>query len=323
MPGIAMIIHSPALFLRIAINVATVVAAISVTAAGISVGVVVAKLAAQSASTGSSNPLFDTTVVLQSSSSLVFNRIIQPYEFDSYYNTTQTLIDLTGELNEYLSGKFPTTFIKAYTYGISLYPQKTTTRRRRRRQNCMCTIGSSPQAGCPRCGTTSMPSQTNQGIHTTMSSFASTASTMLYSTFDTMTTNSENANHCNISLYYDGTVQPALIYLNGTLYFNSTQDNKPDPTVIIDALASFDPVIILIDKCLQKSPAESTFNSALSTVQPLSVVDGDASVLNKNNTYSLALVSLTNSVTTPQLSTMTTITTTTTTVTQSTTPLFG
>ncbi|CAF1438495.1 unnamed protein product [Adineta steineri] len=223
MPGISMIIHSPALFLRIAINVATVVAAISVTAAGISVGVVVAKLAAQSASTGSSNPLFDTTVVLQSSSSLVFNRIIQP-------------------------------------------------------------------------------------------------------TFDTMTTNSENTNHCNISMYYDGSAQPALIYLNGTLYFNSTQQNKPNATVIIDALASFDPVIILIDKCLQKSPAESTFNSALSTVQPLSVVDSDASVLDKNNTYSLPLISLTNSVTTPQLSTITTITTTTTTtttVTQSTTPLFG
>ncbi|CAF1228345.1 unnamed protein product [Adineta steineri] len=260
--------------------------------------VVVAKLAAQSASTGSSNPLFDTTVVLQSSSSLVFNRIIQPYEFDSYYNTTQTLIDLTGELNEYLSGKFPTTFIKAYTYGISLYPQKTTRRRRRREITTTTTL---------------IPPHTNQ----------ETYSTMLYSTFDTMTTNSENANHCNISMYYDGSAQPALIYLNGTLYFNSTQQNKPNATVIIDALASFDPVVILIDKCLQKSPAESTFNSALSTVQPLSVVDSDASVLDKNNTYSLPLISLTNSVTTPQLSTITTITTTTTTVTQSTTPLFG
>ncbi|CAF3841966.1 unnamed protein product [Adineta steineri] len=190
----------------------------------------------------------------------------------------------------------------------------------------MCTIGSSPQAGCPACGTTSMPSQTNQGIHSPTSTFANTASTMLYSAFDTMTTNSENTNHCNISMYYDGSAQPALIYLNGTLYFNSTQQNKPNATVIIDALASFDPVIILIDKCLQKSPAESTFNSALSTVQPLSVVDSDASVLDKNNTYSLPLISLTNSVTTPQLSTITTITTTTTTtttVTQSTTPLFG
>ncbi|CAF1278534.1 unnamed protein product [Adineta steineri] len=124
-------------------------------------------------------------------------------------------------------------------------------------------------------------------------------------------------------MYYDGSAQPALIYLNGTLYFNSTQQNKPNATVIIDALASFDPVIILIDKCLQKSPAESTFNSALSTVQPLSVVDGDASVLDKNNTYSLPLISLTNSVTppsvTPQLptTTITTTTTTTTTVTQS------
>ncbi|CAF1438466.1 unnamed protein product [Adineta steineri] len=321
-----MVFHDAALFLRIVFKVSTITTAIAVIAAGISAGVVVSKLAAQSASTGDSNPLFDTTVVLQSSSSLVFNRIIQPYEFDSYYNTTQTLIDLTGELNEYLSGKFPATFIKAYTYGISLYPQKTTTRRRRRRQSCMCTIGSSSQAGCPACGTTPMPSYTNQGIHSTPSSFASTASTMLYSAFDTMTTNSENANHCNISMYYDGSAQPALIYLNGTLYFNSTQQNKPNATVIIDALASFDPVIILIDKCLQKSPAESTFNSALSTVQPLSVVDSDASVLDKNNTYSLPLISLTNSVTTPQLSTITTITTTTTTtttVTQSTTPLFG
>ncbi|CAF4365433.1 unnamed protein product, partial [Adineta steineri] len=86
---------------------------IAVTAAGIAVGVIVAKLAAQS---GKTDPFFETTVVLQSSSSLVFNRIIQPYEFDSYFNTTQTLIDLTGELNEYLSGKFPATFIKAYTY---------------------------------------------------------------------------------------------------------------------------------------------------------------------------------------------------------------
>ncbi|CAF3959642.1 unnamed protein product [Adineta steineri] len=317
-----MMIHDPALFLRISINVATITTAIAVIAAGIAVGVIAAKLAAQS---GKTDPFFETTVVLQSSSSLVFNRIIQPYEFDSYYNTTQTLIDLTGELNEYLSGKFPTTFIKAYTYGISLYPQKTITQIRRRRQNCMCTIGIFSRPGCPRCGTTPIPSHTNQGTYSTTSmtsttsNFANIASTMRYSTFDTMTPSSEDISHCNISIYYDGTVQPALIYLNGTLYFNSTQQNKPDPTVIKDALQSFDPVVILIDKCLHASPAASTFNFPLSAIQPLSVVDGNATILYSNDTYSLPLISLTNSVTppsvTPQLPTTTIITSTIVTIT--------
>ncbi|CAF1478762.1 unnamed protein product [Adineta steineri] len=315
-------IHDPAVFLRISINVATITTAIAVIAAGIAVGVVLAKMAAQ---TGNPDPFFETTIVLQSSSSLVFNRIIQPYEFDAYFNTTQTLIDLTGELNEYLSGKFPTTFIKAYTYGISLYPQKTTTQIRRRRQNCMCTIDSSSRPGCPRCGTTLIPPHTNKGTYSTTSmtsttsNFANTASTMRYSTFDTMTTNSGDVSHCNISMYSDGTAQPALIYLNGTLYFNSTQQNKPDLTVLKDALQSFDPVIILIDKCLHASPAESTFNFALSTLQPLSVVDGNATILYSNDTYSLPLITLTNSVTppsvTPQLPTTTIISSTIVTIT--------
>ncbi|CAF4256909.1 unnamed protein product [Adineta steineri] len=108
MPGLFMLIHSPALFLRVAINIATSTVGVSVIASTIAVGVVVSKLPAQSGA----NPFSQITIV-GSSSTLAFNRIIQSYEQQHYYNTTATLLDLVDALNKYLKQEFKDEFIIA------------------------------------------------------------------------------------------------------------------------------------------------------------------------------------------------------------------
>jgi hypothetical protein len=136
MPAITTIINTPLLFLRVFLNVATVAAGVGVVAAGVSVGVVVAKLVMNPPpdSPGiNSNPLVQTIIILESSSSsLAFNRLIQAYEYDGYYNATATLLNLVEELNNYLEQAFPNTFFKAVVSNFSTQPEVNPSSRQKR-----------------------------------------------------------------------------------------------------------------------------------------------------------------------------------------------
>ncbi|CAF1438528.1 unnamed protein product, partial [Adineta steineri] len=61
--------------------------------------------------------------IVGSTSTLAFNRIIQSYEQQHYYNTTATLLDLVDALNKYLGEQFPNQFIKAVVSNFSLSPE--------------------------------------------------------------------------------------------------------------------------------------------------------------------------------------------------------
>ncbi|CAF1346717.1 unnamed protein product [Adineta steineri] len=382
MPGLFMLIHSPALFLRVAINIATSTVGVSVIASTIAVGVVVSKLPAQSGA----NPFSQTTIIVQSSSTLAFNRIIQSYEQQHYYNTTATLLDLVDALNKYLGQRFPNQFIKAVISGFSLNPQNITSRRRRRRQIWCCphnghshddhshedcwictTASTTPKTTQEAASTTSMnvigwtgdidptgSTGTPQPTQSSASTFTITSSAMSYSsepstrdsstsssvsltTTQPTTSNSNNNSSCNIATYDNGSNRTSVIYLNGTLYFNTTKDSTIDPNKIKAALALFSPVIALADQCVNKSSSQSTFNSALSTVADPTEVVGGTSFLANANTIPTYLITAANNVSSPTEApsynttvtvapstlTSTTTTSTTTTATESTTPLVG
>ncbi|CAF3427870.1 unnamed protein product [Rotaria sp. Silwood1] len=107
---ISTLIHAPAILIRIDFNTASLAAVISTIAAVIAVGVAVTKVVI----TGQRccDPFHEQTVVLQSLSSFVFDRPIQSYEYDYYYNATTTLYILAEEINEHLQKKLGNIFIK-------------------------------------------------------------------------------------------------------------------------------------------------------------------------------------------------------------------
>ncbi|UJR23228.1 hypothetical protein I4U23_026247 [Adineta vaga] len=135
MPGVAAILHAPALFLRIFLNVAAGSAGVSVVAATVVIGVVIVGKMTDPPHPGDDH-FRDTTIILQSSASIAFNRIIQVYEMDVYYNATEALLDLSKRLNDHLKQKFPRMFVKAVTSGFSLKPQTDVSRRKRRYPYC-------------------------------------------------------------------------------------------------------------------------------------------------------------------------------------------
>ncbi|CAF1228326.1 unnamed protein product [Adineta steineri] len=67
----------------------------------------------------------------------------------------------------------------------------------------------------------------------------------------------------------------------------------------IAALFMFNPIIALANQCAEKSSSESTFNSALSTIQPPSPVSDDTSLLATGNTIPASLLTAANSVSPP------------------------
>ncbi|CAF1102391.1 unnamed protein product [Rotaria sp. Silwood1] len=100
---ISTLIHAPAILIRIGFNAASLAAVISTIAAVIAVGVTVTKVV----NTGQRccDPFHEQTVVLQTQSSFVFDRPIQSYEYDYYYNATTTLYILAEEINEHVQKK--------------------------------------------------------------------------------------------------------------------------------------------------------------------------------------------------------------------------
>ncbi|CAF4114287.1 unnamed protein product, partial [Adineta steineri] len=295
--------------------------------------------------------------IVGSTSTLAFNRIIQSYEQQHYYNTTATLLDLVDALNKYLEQQFPNQFIKAVISGFSLNPENYPTRRRRKRWPpiCMCCGVNSPGPNCVEPITQSTtPMTTHETSPTTSmhlnewtnemhstggtdpSSIANssrptssiTSSTISYSsqpptrysstssptsptttssivnasqttTIQPTTSNSDTTSSCNISTFDNGSNRTLVVYLNGTLYFNTTKGNEIDPNKIMDALKSFNPPIVLADKCANKSSNESNFNPALSRIEPPSEVVGDTSFLTDDNTIPTSLIAAANNVTLP------------------------
>ncbi|CAF1539955.1 unnamed protein product, partial [Adineta steineri] len=113
------------------------------------------------------------------------------------------------------------------------------------------------------------------------------------------TVNSSSNSSCNISTYDNGSNRTSVIYIYGVLYFNTTKDNPVNPDDIKAKLALFNPVIALANQCAKKSSSESTFNSALSTIQPPSPVSDDTSLLATGNTIPASLLTAANSVSPP------------------------
>ncbi|CAF1466259.1 unnamed protein product [Adineta ricciae] len=140
--------------------------------------------------------------------------------------------------------------------------------------------------------------------------------------------------NCTRSMF-NGTNRTSVIYFMTTLYFNVTVKEELNAAEIIEALKSFNPIVELADKCIRKSPDTSTFNIALSKVDPPSSAKGDLSFLTKTDTIPPALINQVNLIIPPivvatnsgnyttSATTATTIVTTETTTTDSTTPNVG
>ncbi|CAF1346659.1 unnamed protein product [Adineta steineri] len=154
--------------------------------------------------------------------------------------------------------------------------------------------------------TISYYSQSLTRYFSTSSSPSSTIASGIFGASQTTTAqpttfNSSNISSCNISMFDNGSNRTSVIYLNGTLYFNTTKGNEIDPNKIMDALKSFNPPIVLVDICANKSSSESNFNPALSKIEPLSEVVGDTSFLANDNTIPTSLLNEANNVTLPTL----------------------
>jgi hypothetical protein len=415
--GVVISVINPAnLFGHIGGTVITVAVGVSVVAASIAMGLVVINILYNNETC--CGAFINERVIRQSTSSLVFNRVIQGFETSYYYNATETLYSLVQGLNDNLRENFPDTFVKVVVSGFSSTPVLNPTRRRRRRrrsindgfggenqdppvsppirtspmtmspeqwtitssstklmtvstsENDLSKISSpiilewsstpdidseSPAPAIPELLTTSdfdssslpmdQSTSTSTDISTVISSTESYSSydslTNIFSTFSSLfslststtsislptttipstTLQNNDSTNC-IASTFNSTTQVSLVYINGTIYFNTTVNQTITVTSIIDALGSFTPPIELVDRCRNPSSAEGVFNAALSKVEPTSIVSPSDTNFATEDSIPAAILDVVLTVTVPSTlfeSTTTTTTTTTTTITPTTT----
>jgi antigen KI-67 len=100
------------------------------------------------------------------------------------------------------------------------------------------------------------------------SSFMSTISTPVQITTSSITASGSTiADKCNILNY--NSIQPSLIFLNVTMYFNNTSKQNITRENIINALRSYAPLVVLITTCGTQSSDEGSFNVSRSIIEPL------------------------------------------------------